>query len=38
MNVAYPGEGSAEGFWAILGIMAVAVLALAGYFRYKRWL
>src|ERR671916_2704060 len=37
MNVDFPGFGTAAGFWAILGIMAVAVLALAGYFRYKRW-
>jgi magnesium transporter len=38
MNVHYPGEGTAAGFWAILALMAVAVLALVGFFRYKRWL
>jgi magnesium transporter len=38
MNVNYPGEGTAAGFWAILALMLVAVLALVGFFRYKRWL
>jgi magnesium transporter len=38
MNVHYPGEATAAGFWAILVLMAVAVLALVGFFRYKRWL
>jgi len=38
MNVHYPGEGTAAGFWVILALMAVAVATLAGYFRYKRWL
>jgi magnesium transporter len=38
MNVHYPGEGTAAGFWAILGLMAVAVLALVAFFRHKRWL
>jgi magnesium transporter len=38
MNVHYPGEGTAEGFWAILGLMFGAVLALVAFFRHKRWL
>jgi magnesium transporter len=38
MNVHYPAEGTAAGFWAILALMAVAILGLAGFFRYKRWL
>jgi magnesium transporter len=38
MNVAYPGEGTAEGFWAILVLMLVTIAGLVGFFRYKRWL
>jgi magnesium transporter len=38
MNVAYPGEGTSEGFWLILAIMAAAVAALIAFFRYRRWL
>jgi magnesium transporter len=38
MNVHYPGEGTAAGFWVILALMAVAILGLASFFRYKRWL
>ena len=38
MNVAYPGEGTAAGFWAILGIMVAAVGGLLAFFRWKRWL
>jgi magnesium transporter len=38
MNVAYPGEGTAEGFWAILALMLVTIAGLVGFFRYKRWL
>src|ERR671934_264500 len=35
MNVHFPGFGSAEGFWAIVGIMVATVVLLAGFFRYK---
>jgi magnesium transporter len=38
MNVDYPGEGTAAGFWVILALMGVAVAALVGFFRYKKWL
>jgi magnesium transporter len=38
MNVAYPGEGTSEGFWLILAIMVAAVAALIAFFRYRRWL
>jgi len=38
MNVLFPGEGSREAFWAILGIMVAAMAGLVGFFRYKRWL
>jgi magnesium transporter len=38
MNVNYPGEGTAEGFWAILALMLVTIAGLLGFFRFKRWL
>jgi LPXTG-motif cell wall-anchored protein len=38
MNVAFPGEGSREAFWLILSGMVVALVALVGLFRWKRWL
>jgi magnesium transporter len=38
MNVLFPGEGTHEGFWVIIGLMAAAIVGLAGYFRWKRWL
>jgi magnesium transporter len=38
MNVAFPGEGSREAFWLILGGMVAALVALVGLFRWKRWL
>jgi magnesium transporter len=37
MNVRFPGFDTSEGFWAIVGIMVTVLLALAGFFRYKRW-
>ena len=38
MNVAFPGEGGREAFWAILGVMLAALVGMVGFFRYKRWL
>jgi len=38
MNVAFPGEGGREAFWAILGVMLAALVGMIGFFRYKRWL
>jgi magnesium transporter len=38
MNVEYPGEGTAAGFWVILGLMAAGIGGLAAFFRWKRWL
>jgi magnesium transporter len=38
MNVHFPGYSSATAFWAILGGMVVTLVALIGFFRYKRWL
>jgi magnesium transporter len=38
MNVDFPGFGSVWAFWTIFGVMAVALLGMVGFFRYKRWL
>ena len=38
MNVHFPGYDSAPAFWAILGVMVVALVGMIGFFRYKRWL
>jgi magnesium transporter len=38
MNVDFPGFGSAEAFWVIVGLMILAIVGLVGFFRYKRWL
>ncbi|HKP18715.1 MAG TPA: magnesium/cobalt transporter CorA [Gaiellaceae bacterium] len=38
MNVKFPGEAQPIGFWTVIGVMAVIVISLVGFFRYKRWL
>src|SRR5688500_1637805 len=38
MNVLYPGEGSHEAFWVILGIIVVLGFSLLAVFRWRRWL
>jgi magnesium transporter len=38
MNVLFPGEGTREAFWVILGLMVAAIAGLVGFFHYKRWL
>ncbi len=38
MNVLFPGEGTHEAFWAVLGLMIAALIAMVAFFRYKRWL
>jgi magnesium transporter len=38
MNVAFPGFGTHEAFWAIVGGMIAAVIGLVSFFRWKRWL
>ena len=38
MNVLYPGEGTPEAFWTILGVMIAVLVGMVGFFRYKRWL
>ena len=38
MNVTFPGFGTEEAWWAIVGGMAAVLAGLLGFFRYKRWL
>ncbi len=38
MNVDFPGNGGAAAFWIVAGTMVAVMLALLGFFRYKRWL
>ena len=38
MNVAFPGEGSREAFWVIVAALVGVLLAMVGFFRWKRWL
>jgi magnesium transporter len=38
MNVLFPGEGTPEAFWVIVGVMIAALVAMVGFFRWKRWL
>jgi magnesium transporter len=38
MNVHYPGEGTHEAFWIILGLMVTSIVGMLAFFRYKRWL
>src|SRR5512133_213413 len=38
MNVDFPGFGTWEAFWASLGLMAVTIIGMIGFFKYKRWL
>jgi magnesium transporter len=38
MNVVFPGEGTREAFWVILGLMVAAIAGFVVFFRYKRWL
>ena len=38
MNVLFPGEGTSEAFWAIVGVLIAALVASIGFFRWKHWL
>jgi magnesium transporter len=38
MNVLFPGEGTHEAFWVILGILLTVLVGMLGFFRWKRWL
>jgi magnesium transporter len=38
MNVHFPGFGTSEAFWVIVGLMVATIAALVGFFRFKHWL
>jgi magnesium transporter len=38
MNVHFPGFNSSSAFWGSLGLMAVAIVGMLAFFRWKRWL
>jgi magnesium transporter len=38
MNVAFPGEDTREAFWVIVASLVAVLLAMVGFFRWKRWL
>ena len=38
MNVDFPGFGTAEAFWVIVGVIVGVASVLLGFFRWKRWL
>jgi magnesium transporter len=38
MNVHFPGFGTAEAFWVIIGAMLAMIVVLVGFFRWRRWL
>jgi magnesium transporter len=38
MNVHFPGFGTAEAFWLIVGAMITMAVVLVGFFRWRRWL
>jgi len=38
MNVKFPGYGTHEAFWVIVGLMVATIVGMLGFFRWKRWL
>ncbi len=38
MNVLFPGEGTREAFWVILGVLVATLAGMLAFFRWKRWL
>jgi len=38
MNVLFPGEGTHEAFWVIVGALVALAAGTLGFFRLKRWL
>jgi len=38
MNVLYPGEGTHDAFWIIVGFMVATIVGMVAFFYYKRWL
>jgi magnesium transporter len=37
MNVDFPGFDTSEAWWAIVGVMAVVLVGVLGFFRYKKF-
>jgi len=37
MNVLFPGEGSREAFWVVLGALVATLAGMVGFFRWRRW-
>jgi magnesium transporter len=38
MNVLFPGEGTSTAFWVILGGLLATLIAMIGFFRWRRWI
>jgi magnesium transporter len=38
MNVLFPGEGTHEAFWVIVGALLLIAAGTLGFFRWRRWL
>jgi magnesium transporter len=38
MNVHFPGYGTTEAFWVVLGMFMVVLVGMLGFFRWKKWL
>src|SRR5215470_7994879 len=38
MNVDFPGEGTHQAFWVIVGALLLIAAATLGFFRWRRWL
>jgi magnesium transporter len=38
MNVVYPGEATKVAFWVILAGLVATLVAMVGFFRWKRWI
>jgi magnesium transporter len=38
MNVKFPGVGTHDAFWALVGVMLVTIVGMVGFFRWKRWI
>jgi hypothetical protein len=36
--VHFPGFGSSADFWVTIAFIAVTIVGMLGFFRYKRWL